>query len=375
MLTDYKNITKIIKLLSDCMKKVMFFCIGFLFLFIHNDVFAAECEFVMDADSGRVLYSKNASDTHLIASTTKIMTALVALNNGNLKDVITADEIVLDAYGSSIYLKVGEKMTLEDLLYGLMLRSGNDAALVIAKHIGGSVSGFVALMNETAKAIGMENTNFSNPHGLDEENENTSTVYDMALLMREAMKNETFRKITSTKKYTLKTNFNTYEWYNKNELLNNYEYATGGKIGYTIKAKHTFVSSATKDDKNLIVATFVDPDRFKTHENLYEKYFEKYERYTLIDKDNLDIDYKKGYRVFTMSTFDMLLNNNELEKVNREVVLYSDVKIGNSATIIGNVSIKIDDTVYKKMNIYAVREKQEKKSLLDKIKEFFKWSV
>ena len=355
------------------MKKVMFFCIAVLSLFVSSNVFAADCELVMDADSGRVLYSKNASDIHLIASTTKIMTALVALNNGKLSDVITADEIVLDAYGSSIYLKVGEKMTLEDLLYGLMLRSGNDAALVIAKHIGGSVSGFVTLMNETAKAIGMENTSFSNPHGLDEENENTSTVYDMALLMREAMKNETFRKITNTKKYTLKSNFNTYEWYNKNELLNNYEYATGGKIGYTTRAKHTFVSSATKDDKNLIVATFVDPDRFTTHKNLYEKYFEKYEKYTLIDKDNLDIDYEKGYRVFTMSSFDILLKSSELEKVNREVVLYSDVKIGKSATIIGNISIKIDDTVYKKMNIYAVREKTEKKSLLDKIKEFFKW--
>lgn len=354
------------------MKKMIFFCAVILSFLIHLNVNAAECEIVMDADSKRVLYSKNIKSERLIASTTKIMTTLVVLNHANLKDTVTVGDEILDAYGSAIYIKPQEKLTVEDLLYGLMLRSGNDAALALAKYVGGSVEGFVTIMNDTALSIGMDDTTFENPHGLDDDTKNKSTVYDMALLMIEAMKNEEFKKITSTKKYTLKTNFNTYEWYNKNKLLTDYKYTTGGKIGYTTAARHTFVSSATKDNKNLIVATFVDGDRFNTHEKLYEKYFERYKKYTLIDKSNLQIKYKNGYKVFTTESFSMLLNENELDKVKREVVLYDDVDIKPSATIIGTMSITLDDVVYKKLNIYATKP-EVRKTIWDKIKELFTW--
>jgi len=310
------------------MKKIIFFCVVILNLTFVSDVYAsAKCELVMDADSGRVLYSKNANEERLIASTTKIMTSLVVLNNVRTTDIVTIGDEVLDAYGSAIYIKPKEKLTVLDLLYGLMLRSGNDAAISLAVYTAGSIEAFANMMNETAASIGMNNTVFKNPHGLDEETQNTSTVYDMALLMREAMKNPEFRKITSAKKYTLQTNFNTYEWYNKNKLLINYKYATGGKIGYTTSAKHTFISSASKDNKNLIVATFVDDNRFVTHEELYERFFELYKRYTLIDKDRLNIDYKRGYKLFTMESYSMLLKKDEIEKVNREIVLYNDVDI------------------------------------------------
>lgn len=328
---------------------------------------------VMDFDSGRVLYKQDMNSKYLIASTTKIMTALVVLNNVNIKQEVTVGDEIKDAYGSSIYIKPGEKLTVEDLLYGLMLRSGNDAALVLAKFTAGSVEGFVKLMNETATMVGMHDTHFSNPHGLDEENENKSTVYDMALLMCEALENEKFKTITSAKEYKVKTNFGSYVWYNKNRLLTDYKYATGGKIGFTTRARHTFVSSASKDNKNLVIATFKDPDRFTTHENLYEKYFEEYEKYKLIDKDHLHISYKRGYKVFTTSDFSMLLNKDEKKQVKREIELYQNLQDREGAQVIGTVSITLKGQTYKKLNIYAEKKESVTKSFLDKIKEFLKW--
>jgi len=302
------------------------------------------------------------------------MTALVVLNYGNIKDEVTVGDEVLEAYGSSIYIKPGEKLTVEDLLYGLMLRSGNDASLVLAKHIAGSTEGFVKLMNDTALGIGMHDTVFRNPHGLDEENENKSTTSDMCLLMIEAMKNKEFRRITSTKKYNVKTNFGAYEWINKNRLISDYKYATGGKIGYTTRARHTFVSSATKDNKNLVIATFVDRNKFDTHKALYEKYFDMYKNYELINKDNPKIDYKRGYKVYTTSSFSMLLTKEEKKKVKREVELYDINEYYQGSRVIGTISVKLDGKEIKKMNIYAKAPKiEEKKSIIDKIKEFFKW--
>ncbi|MCI8498826.1 MAG: D-alanyl-D-alanine carboxypeptidase [Bacilli bacterium] len=355
------------------MKKVIFFCA--CFFSFSTSVSAFDSALVMDADSGRILYSQNENKQSLIASTTKIMTALVVLNNAKLDDIVTAGDEIKDAYGSAIYIKPLEKMSVEDLLYGLMLRSGNDAALVLAKHTAGSVEGFAKLMNDTALMIGMKNTIFENPHGLDEQTKNKSTVYDMSLLMIEAMKNEKFREITSAKKHIVKTNFNTYEWYNKNRLLTDYKYATGGKIGYTTAARHTFVSSATKDDKNLVIATFVDPDRFVTHETLYEKYFDMYEKYTLVDKDNLKIDYKEGYKLYTTSSFSMLLTKEEAKRVKRDVELYTEIKEGTGSKIIGTISISLDGKTYKKLNLYGERPKVEvkKKSFFERIKDFFKW--
>ena len=352
------------------MKKVIVFLVVSL-LFV-SSVLAVDAITVMDADSGRVLYSKNGDKKYLLASTTKIMTALVALEYVDLDDVVTAGEEILEVHGSSIYLKPQEKMTMRDLLYGLMLRSGNDAAMTIAKYTAGSTEGFAKLMNDTALMIGMHDSKFSNPHGLDNETENKSTTNDMCLLMKEAMENEEFREITKAKKYSVKTNFGSYEWYNKNKLITDYKYATGGKIGYTPRARHTFVSSASKDDKNLLIATFVDADRFDTHEKLYEKYFSMYEKYTLIDKDNLMINYKPGYKVYTSSSFSMLLTEEEHKKVKREVELYEGVEVGERSTVIGTISVSLDGKVYEKVNIYA-EGIPKPKTWWEKIKEFFKW--
>ena len=196
---------------------------------------SATSSILMDMDSGRIIYENNIHEVRSVASISKIMTATLAIESGKLDKTVKVNDVVLEAYGSGIYIKPGEKLTLRDLVYGLMLRSGNDAALMIADYVGGSVSKFVEKMNQKAAKIGMKNTTFNNPSGLDEEDEigNFSTAYDMAILTSYAMKNKEYRKIVSTKKYTLKTNKNTYVWYNKNKLLTNYEYTTGGKTGFT----------------------------------------------------------------------------------------------------------------------------------------------
>lgn len=250
----------------------------------------ATSSIVMDMDSKRILYSKNKDEKRLIASITKIMTATIALEKGKLTDKYTAGEEILEMYGTSIYLEYKEKMSLEDLLYGLMLRSGNDAAVVIANNISKDEKSFVKLMNKKAKKLGMTNTSFANSHGLDEVTQNYSTAYDMALLSSYAYTTfEEYRKITGTYKYTAQTKNKSYLWYNRNKLLNSYEYCTGGKNGYTPSAGRTLVTTATKDKLNLTVVTLNDGGEYQTHENLYEYAFNNYKKYKILDKNKFSV--------------------------------------------------------------------------------------
>ena len=175
---------------------------------------------VMDYSTGTILYEKNANEQLYPASITKIMTAIIAIENKDVNDIVKVDESISKSYGSGIYISVGEEIKLIDLLYGLMLRSGNDAAMMIASYVSGSEEEFVKLMNQKAKELGMKNTIFYNSSGLDTETiGNKSTAYDMALVTRYAMQNETYKSIVKTKKYTVKTNLKTYVWHNKNKLL------------------------------------------------------------------------------------------------------------------------------------------------------------
>lgn len=323
---------------------------------------------VMDMNSNRILYGVNENTPMLIASTTKIMTALVVINNANLDEVITIDQSVLRSFGSGIYVEVGEEISIRDLLYGLMLRSGNDAAIALAEKVGGSESGFAILMNEMAESIGMYNTHFINASGLENENGegNTSTAHDMALLMSYAMKNDVFKEITSTKHHMVKTNYKTYDWYNKNKLLTNYKYTTGGKTGYTEKAYRTLVTSASKDNKNLTVVTLNQKDDFAIHENLYETYFAKYKLVKVLDKETFMKD-EEGY--IEQDAF-MLLTDDEIKRVEIEVK-----KIDDSTNRLGYVTVSLDDEIYFKENIYEITEEikdQQKLSFWDKIKNFFK---
>src|SRR5690606_26006615 len=195
---------------------------------------------IMDQKTGRGFYEKNAHTPRKIASITKIMTAIIAIESGKMDELVTVTSRAVNTEGSSIYLKPGEKIKLEHLVYGLMLRSGNDAAVAIAEHVGGSLEGFVYLMNEKAAQLGMVNTNFTNPHGLDDSEDHYSTAYDMAILTRYAMQNETFRKISGTRVHHAPNPDSQWDrkWSNKHRLVRGmYKYTTGGKTGYTKLAK------------------------------------------------------------------------------------------------------------------------------------------
>ncbi|WP_440895772.1 D-alanyl-D-alanine carboxypeptidase family protein [Amphibacillus sp. Q70] len=241
---------------------------------------SAEQAVLMDQETGMILYEKNTDNPQLIASITKVMTAIIAIEHGDLSDQVKISQEAVSAEGSSIYLTENESMSLEDLIYGLMLRSGNDAAVAIAEHIGGSVEGFVYLMNEKAEWLGMEETHFANPHGLDAD-DHYSTAEDIAQLMRYAMENEAFATINRTKSHQAEKR--TYSWSNKNKLLTNYyPYTIGGKTGYTKAAGRTLVTVAEKEGIQLIVVTINDPNDWFDHMRLYEWGFEQ--------ADHLDLE-------------------------------------------------------------------------------------
>lgn len=328
----------------------------------------AKSTIVMDLDSGRIFYEKNANQKRLIASITKIMTAIVAIEEGDLTEKITVGEEVLSMYGTNIYIEVGEKMKLRDLLYGLLLRSGNDASVVIAKAIAGSEEKFVNLMNKKAQEIGMKNTIFKNPHGLDEETENYSTAYDMALLSKYAYKNKTYRNIVSTDKYEVSTGKKTYLWYNRNKLLTTYEYCTGGKNGYTPRAGKTLVTTASKNGLSLTIVTLSDGDIYNNHIDLYEDFFSKYKRYKIIDKNKFRIDKEfVDEDVYLEDSFYYPLTSNEVNDI-KTVVHFLD----DSATDeIGTIEIFLSNQKIGELPIYRKIKKKEQFSFFDWLRQLF----
>ncbi len=231
---------------------------------------------LMDAASGRILYEKDAHTRRLIASTTKLMTALVAVEaTEDLEQVVTVKR-EYQAEGSSMYLGVGEQLTIRELLYGLLLSSGNDAALAIAGGCAGDVETFVGWMNDRAGELGMADTHFANPNGLDHE-AHYSTAYDMALLAREVLSHEVLVELVSTKSATVAGR----SLVNHNKLLWRYEGCTGMKTGYTDAAGRTLVSSARRNGQDLICVTLKDRDDWNDHARLLDYGFKNYPLFPL----------------------------------------------------------------------------------------------
>lgn len=321
---------------------------------------------LMDSDSGRVLYEKDKDNPRLIASITKIMTAILAIESGRLEEEVTVGEEVLTMYGSNIYIELGEKMKLLDMVYGLMLRSGNDAAIVIAYFIGGSEENFVKMMNDKAKEIGMTNTVFNNPHGLDEVTQNKSTAYDMALLSSYASHNETYMKIVGTKKYSVQTDKKSYLWYNRNKLLGSYPYATGGKTGYTPSAGRTLVTNASHNNLNLTAVTLNDGNEYISHETMYNYGFENYKNYVILDKNKFKVD--NAYypnQIYIKESFKFPLTEVEKENVKVLVKLTKLDKINNNDEV-GIVIVKLAGQEIYSEKVY-VRVNKEKKNFFQKI--------
>ena len=240
---------------------------------------SAESCILMDAQSGTVIYEKNPDNRMLIASTTKIMTALVALENGSPDDIVEIKREWANVEGSSMGLCPGEFCSLRELLYGLLLASGNDAGVAVACHTAGSVEKFAELMNRKAEELGMENSHFANPHGLDHE-AHFSTARDMAILAAAAMKNAELALIASTDEVTLPRGR---RFSNHNKLLKSCEGCIGLKTGYTSKAGRTLVSVCERNGTRLICVTLRDGDDWADHARLYDWGFENYETVKLAD--------------------------------------------------------------------------------------------
>lgn len=242
-----------------------------LFFPCHVRAVSAEHAIVMDAQTGRILYEKNADERGLIASTTKIMTALIVSEQCNVLDRMRIPKEAVGIEGSSMYLQEGEILTIQELLYGLMLRSGNDAAVALAIYCGGTVEGFVSLMNDKAHRLGLEDTHFANPNGLDHP-DHYSSARDLAVLTAYAMKNPIFAKTVATKSVTVGNRCLK----NHNKLLWMVPGADGVKTGYTKAAGRILVSTALREERRLIVVTMNDPDDWKDHSALLEDGFQSY---------------------------------------------------------------------------------------------------
>lgn len=287
----------------------------------------ASSAILMEQQSGRVLYEKEAHKKRRIASITKIMTAILAIESGKLDKTVTVSSNAVRTEGSSIYLKPGEKIKLEDLVYGLMLRSGNDAAVAIAEYVGGSLDGFVYLMNQKAEEIGMNNTHFANPHGLDDHENHYSTAYDMALLTRYAMTHDIYREIAGTKVHRAPNPTEKWDriWKNKNRLLTElYDYTTGGKTGYTKRAKRTLVTTASKNGLDLIAVTLNGPDDWNDHINMYEYGFKNYKLVKVLKKGIIkDLETDDFYRkkVYIKQDFYFPVSSNERDEFKVEIKL------------------------------------------------------
>lgn len=328
------------------MKKILIIMLLFLCINVKASIV------VMDGDSGRILFGKNEDERKLIASTTKIMTAIVALENSNIKTNLIVGDEVLKVNGSMIYSKPGEKYTIEDLLYGLMLRSGNDAAMTIAYNVFG-YNRFIQEMNTKAMILGMTNTTYENPHGLNDDTYNYSTAKDLSKLMKYAIQNEQFLKITRTNKYS--------NWYNKNELLNNYKYLISGKTGYTKKSGQVYVSAATKNNKTLIISSIDENNKYELHKKLYEKYFDEYKKYKVLNQYTFSFKEKTNEKIhyYIKKDFDILLKESELNDLKIKVDTQNDA-----------IKIYIKDKLIHSQRLYKI-EYKNKVNIIKQILSFF----
>lgn len=334
---------------------------------------SARSSILIDASTGRVLYSKNANEQLPMASTTKIMTALVALDKNNLDEKIKVKKEYVGVEGSSIYLQKDEEISYKDLLYGLMLRSGNDAATALAGEIGGSNEEFSELMNKKAKDIGALNSNFTNPHGLHHEDHYT-TAYDLALITREAMKHKEFKDISKTKTWTADREVNEL-FQNKNKTLWQYEGGNGGKTGFTKAAGRCLVSTSSRNGIDLISVVINDSNWFNDCYSLMDYGFDNYNSFVIHSKEQfiesielLDGD-KEKVNVVTNKELIIPLKEEERDKIKIVAklpdILNAPIKEGEK---IGYLQVLLDGELISTTELISKSEVSKKSTKL-KIKD------
>ncbi len=328
-----------------------------LFLTVPVGAISAEKAIVMDAITEKTLYERRADERSLIASTTKIMTALVVCQQCNVLDRVKVPKEAVGVEGSSMYLKEGEVLTVQELLYGLMLHSGNDAAVALAIYCGGTVDGFAQLMNDKARALGMTGSHFVNPNGLDAP-EHYSTARDLAILASNAMQDPIFAKTVATKQVKIGERCLT----NHNKLLWRIEGADGVKTGYTKAAGRLLVSSAVRQGRRLVCVTINAPDDWNDHAQLLEEGFSRYIPTRVVSQGeclgrmNVMGGAEMDVELVSSVDFDYPLAEDEIPKIvlSPEQFCFAPVVRGAPAgtayvqlgnTIIGKIPLVFGDTV------------------------------
>lgn len=348
---------------------------------------------VIDRNTNTILYGKNEKQKRKMASTTKIMTATVIIENFNLNDTIEVSKKAAGTGGSRLGLKFGDKITINDLLYGLMLRSGNDAAVALAEYAGGSIEGFAELMNKKASELGLTNTHFETPHGLDSD-EHYTTAYELAILSNYALNNPTFAQIVGTKNYTITINGYPKQLNNTNELLGNLNGVYGVKTGFTNGANRCLVTACKRNDMDIIcVVLGADTKKFRTLDSikLINYVFDNFEPVNI--KDLIDNNFKNWKKE---NLNKIIINKGssqnidlKLEYIDKAIIpirkdLIDSIKITincplyfetplESDSNIGNVNISVSgylDFNYKVMNVHEVKHKTWNMYLYDFLKNY-----
>lgn len=346
----------------------LFFC----FILLINIVVLAEepkvnaiSAVIVDGDTGRILWGKNENKPMAMASTTKIMTALVALENCDITKETTVSKNATLASPVKMHLSIGEKMTIEQLLYAMMLQSYNDSAVAVAEAVGGSVEKFCTMMNEKAKEIGCNDTVFETPNGLDKGNHH-STADDMSKIGVYALKNQNLMKIMNTRDYTFKSSKTTYSFVNKDRLLSEYEGAIGMKTGFTGKAGHCFVGAANRGDVTLVSVVLASgwgtagkSRKWIDTKALLNYGFNNYKKYSIIngsEKMNISIDKaeKEIAELKYEDSVDLLLSENEKANLKIENELPQNITAPiNYGDSVGVGKIYIGNTLLKTVKIIS----------------------
>ena len=365
---------------------VMFFCARF---FTANVIAAnkyegisvsAESAVLIEASSGQIIWSKNANKRLPMASTTKIMTALVAIENFDIEKTVEISPDAIGIEGSSIYLYKGEKLSMLDLLYAMLLESANDAATAIAIAVGGNVEGFADMMNEKAEDLGLKTTHFSNPHGLDDP-EHYTTAEELGKIAVEAMKNDTFKQIVSTYKRTIPLNETegVRLLINHNKMLKAYNGAIGIKTGYTKKSGRCLVSAAEKDGVELIAVTLNAPDDWRDHKTMLDLGFSLYESRVLCQSGSFRqiqtvIGGKESYVVLTNKEDVIAVVRKDSAQIKCTVELfrfsYAPIKSGD---IVGRLVYTLDGKEIAATPVYStqtVERIEYRQSLFDRLFSF-----
>ena len=344
---------------------------------------------IFDRNSKTILYEKNGLKQVPMASTTKIMTAIVVLENANLDDIVTISKKAAGTGGSRLGLKTNDKITVHDLLYGLMLKSGNDAAVALAEHVGGGIDGFAELMNKKASEMGLVNSHFVTPHGLDQEKHYT-TAYELACMADYALNIPKFREIVGSKKYNITINARSSLIGNTNELLGNLYGVYGVKTGFTNGAGRCLVTACKRDDIDIItVVLSANTKKERTLDsvklieyanknydviNIEEKIKEKFNNWKQLNEKRIYINKAKtqniNLQIEDLKYSKMAINKKDIDKINIEInsLYYLEAPVYENQ-IIGNVKVKIGDETIAILNIYN-KELIHKKDIFDYFIDF-----